>query len=403
MPPFWVPSCSGRLLTLPVEAVVVPGACCALDVDRSRAMKVALNSATLSPSANSNRDPPGGLERITSAPSCGPCQRLGRRTSPGSGRRWGRSSRWNLPRASPRGRRRNCPEPRPSPALAAPRGRRFSGGSGPASAAAGSIARWPFLDRTHHPRRWWGACTPTGRARGRQASGGAGRGDAAAFGCSFAGGRSEFSRELTPGVRDSRFVGSCGNFLEDLAQTGTAAIQPGQHGAARRAHHLRGFFAGQALQLDQHDGGPEGLRELGERAAELVAVELAQHLLLWVGHLAGDQGELVEVVVVHGSPGHPLALAVVTAEHVVGDLEQPCAAVGPALERGERAKGAQVGLLGEVLGRRRVTRDPQVRAVDDVVVRERRLLEAVTERTHGHDDHLFVGTYFGRVGAWCFG
>src|SRR6266540_2032755 len=76
MPPFWVPSCSGRLLTLPVEAVVVPGACCALDVDRSRAMKVALNSATLSPSANSNRDPPGGLERITSAPSCGPCQGL---------------------------------------------------------------------------------------------------------------------------------------------------------------------------------------------------------------------------------------------------------------------------------------------------------------------------------------
>jgi hypothetical protein len=45
-----------------LSATVIVEACCALELDRSRPMKVPLSRATPSPRANSNRDRPGGLD-----------------------------------------------------------------------------------------------------------------------------------------------------------------------------------------------------------------------------------------------------------------------------------------------------------------------------------------------------
>src|SRR6266511_3979041 len=150
----------------------------------------------------------------------------------------------------------------------------------------------------------------------------------------------------------SQVIGSHPSQLgrEQPLQAAAGPVQARQDRAPGHAHHLGGLRARQPVDVDQCDRDAKFLRELGAGPADALPVQLSYGLLLRAGLVARRlHAELVRRV--QPDQWQAAIPAVLRAEQVVLDAQQPGLAVGARLERRERAQRSEHGFLGEVLRR----------------------------------------------------
>ncbi len=149
---------------------------------------------------------------------------------------------------------------------------------------------------------------------------------------------------------------------EQPDQRGARPEHPRAHGADRTARHLGGLLVRQA----QHGGQDERLAPLGRQRGEQFG---QRHPLLEAGQAArlGPLGRRLPVVGVQ-QPGPGGGEAEPVRDRPACYRQQPGTGRRAALEAGQAAQGAEVGVLGQVVGGLRVA--AQMRHVPpDVVAR----------------------------------
>src|SRR5829696_1248744 len=175
---------------------------------------------------------------------------------------------------------------------------------------------------------------------------------------------------------------------EQPLQAPPAPVQPGHHGADRRAHDLRDLLVGETRDVGRVDGQAEVLRQPLERVLDVGVGEMVERLHLrraQPGRLVRLGGRELPVLDVLGGRllRLPLTLAVGVDERVGEDPVEPGLEVGALLELVEGGEGLDERLLHQVLGVGRVAGHPHRRRVELVEERQRIPLEARTPLVSG--------------------
>src|ERR1700733_15247503 len=129
--------------------------------------------------------------------------------------------------------------------------------------------------------------------------------------------------------------------IEQGAELRSRTVDAAFDGADRASANRRGVLVGEARSPDQNQRFALVLRQFLKRGAEFLEFEMRALCRL------GLQGLGVAAVsVLHLPP----PLAIIRAEQVAKDREQPCRQVGTGLERIDVGQRAEQGLLDQIVG-----------------------------------------------------